>query len=105
MRHVLAIDQGTTNTKAVLFDEQCAIAAAASRPVPIAFPSAGWVEQDAIAIWRSVEEAVDACLSSAQSARVAAVAITNQRESVLAVGQEDRLADRPGHRLAVPAHG
>ena len=83
MRHVLAIDQGTTNTKTFLFDEQCAIAASASRAVPIEFPGAGWVEQDAIAIWRSVEEAIGECLSSAPRSTITAVAVTNQRESVL----------------------
>ena len=83
MRHVLAIDQGTTNTKVFLFDERAAVTAQASRPVPIEFPRAGWVEQDARAIWRSVEDAIADCLSSAPGAAIAAVAVTNQRESVL----------------------
>ena len=83
MRHVLAIDQGTTNTKVFLFDERAAVTAQASRPVPIEFPRAGWVEQDARAIWRSVVDAIGECLSSAPGAAVAAVAVTNQRESVL----------------------
>ena len=83
MRHVLAIDQGTTNTKVFLFDERAAVTAQASRPVPIEFPRAGWVEQDARAIWRSVEEAIaDACRTR-RGAAIAAVAVTNQRESVL----------------------
>ena len=62
------------------------IAAAANRPVPIEFPIAGWVEQDAMAIWRSVEESVGECLSLANGLQldaVSAVAVTNQRESVL----------------------
>jgi glycerol kinase len=83
MRHVLAIDQGTTNTKVFLFDERAGVVAHASRPVPIEFPRAGWVEQDANAIWRSVEDAIADCLSSAAASGVAAVAVTNQRESVL----------------------
>jgi glycerol kinase len=83
MRHVLAIDQGTTNTKVVLFDEHAAALAQASRPVAIDFPQAGWVEQDPLAIWSSVEGAVGDCLASAKRADIAAVAVSNQRETVL----------------------
>ena len=84
MRHVLAIDQGTTNTKVFAVRRACrGDVAQASRPVPIEFPRAGWVEQDASAIWRSVEDAIADCLSSAPGAAIAAVAVTNQRESVL----------------------
>jgi glycerol kinase len=83
MRYVLAIDQGTTNTKVFLFDEQAAVVAEASRPVPIEFPRAGWIEQNALAIWRSVEESIASCLSSVQDPPVDAVAVTNQRESIL----------------------
>jgi glycerol kinase len=82
-RHVLAIDQGTTNTKALLFDEQGQVAARAERPVASTFPRPGWVEQDAAAVWRTVEEAVGACLAQLPRAAVAAVGISNQRESVL----------------------
>jgi glycerol kinase len=46
-RSVLAIDQGTTNTKAVLVSENGELLASASRPVPIRYPQPGWVEQDA----------------------------------------------------------
>ena len=81
--HILAIDQGTTNTKVFLFDERSAVTAQANRAVPIEFPRAGWVDQDARVIWRSVEEAIADCLSGAPGAEIAAVAVTNQRESVL----------------------
>jgi glycerol kinase len=91
-RHILAIDQGTTNTKALLVDERAAIVARASAPVEIAFPQPGWVEQDADAIWRSVRAAIDDCLSQAAGARVEAVGLTNQRESVLVW---DRATGRP----------
>jgi glycerol kinase len=83
MRHVLAIDQGTTNTKALLFDERAAVVSQASRPVPIRFPLAGWVEQDAHVIWQSAEEAITECLAAAPPLTISAVAVTNQRESVL----------------------
>src|SRR5580765_6179656 len=81
-RHILAIDQGTTNTKVLLFDDESLVVARASRPVSIAFPQPGWVEQDPAAIWRSVEEGIAECLASA-SVKPDAIAVTNQRESAL----------------------
>jgi glycerol kinase len=82
-RHVLAIDQGTSHTKVVLFDERGRVASRASRPVGIRFPQPGWVEQDALALWGTVEDAIDACLAGAADPSVDAVGISNQRESVL----------------------
>jgi glycerol kinase len=90
--HVLAVDQGTTNTKVLLFDERGDVVARASRPVDIAFPQPGWVEQDAMAIWRSVDEAIDECLEQASGRRPHAVGISNQRESVVVW---DRATGRP----------
>jgi glycerol kinase len=84
MNAILAIDQGTTNTKALLVDSAGRTLAAASRPVAIRFPQPGWVEQDAREIWRSVTEAVDECLARAGGAKPAAIGISNQRESVVA---------------------
>lgn len=92
MRHVLAIDQGTTNTKVCLFDERAAVVAQASRPVPVTFPRAGWVEQDAQVIWQSVADAIADCLTSVPGLTISAVAIANQRESVLLW---DRASGRP----------
>jgi len=88
MQHVLAIDQGTTNTKVLVFDERATVVARASRPVPIQFPRAGWVEQDAKVIWRSVEDAIAECLASSSRLAMSAVAVTNQRESVLVWDRE-----------------
>jgi glycerol kinase len=83
MRHILAIDQGTTNTKVLLFDERANVVARASRPVAIEFPRPGWVEQDGQAIWRGVEEALSDCLAAAGRTTIDAVAVTNQRETVM----------------------
>jgi glycerol kinase len=80
--HVLAIDQGTTNTKVLMFDDHGGVVARASRPVAITFPQPGWVEQDPAAIWRSVEDGIEACLS-VTSLAPDVIAVTNQRESVL----------------------
>ncbi|MBV8320518.1 MAG: glycerol kinase, partial [Hyphomicrobiales bacterium] len=50
---VLAIDQGTTNTKALALDEEGRIAARHSVPTPISYPRPGWVEQSGAEIWRA----------------------------------------------------
>jgi glycerol kinase len=79
---ILAIDQGTTNTKAVLVDAEGVVIARGAQPVPVRFPKPAWVEQDARAIWDSVRCAIDACLAAAPGAIPDAIAISNQRESV-----------------------
>lgn len=82
-RAILAIDQGTTNTKALLVDSQGTILARAARPLSVQCPKPAWVEQDPLALWNSVREAIDDCLDRAGRPRPAAIAITNQRESVI----------------------
>lgn len=79
---ILAIDQGTTNTKVLLVDAHGGLIAQAARPLTQRYPRLAWVEQDADAIWRSVREAIDACLAAVADPQLAAIAITNQRESV-----------------------
>ena len=59
---VLAIDQGTTNTKAIVIDRDGKILARASVPMEIAFPRPAWVEQDPLAIWLSVQTVIDSCI-------------------------------------------
>jgi glycerol kinase len=83
MKLILAIDQGTTNTKVLLVDRAGAVRARASRPLSIEFPQPGWVEQDAHALWASVTAAAGDCISKAGDAEIAAVGISNQRESVI----------------------
>jgi glycerol kinase len=80
---ILAIDQGTTNTKVLLVDPQGRVIAQASRPLTQRYPHPAWVEQDADAIWQSVRAAIDECLASVAEPQLAAIAITNQRESVM----------------------
>jgi glycerol kinase len=81
--HVLAIDQGTTNTKVLLLDEDGAVVSRGERPVPITYPQPGWVEQDATVLWQTVEDAIDDCLASSGHVLIAAIGISNQRESVV----------------------
>src|SRR3954447_6256035 len=81
--HILAIDQGTSATKAVLVDRAGAIVARGSAPIALSTPHPGWVEQDATEIWASVKAAVAACLANVDAACVAAVGLSTQRESLL----------------------
>jgi glycerol kinase len=87
--HVLAIDQGTSATKAVLVDRGGAIVARASAAVSLSTPRPGWVEQDANEIWASVQAAVAECVGGR---RVAAIGLSTQRESLLAW---DRVTGEP----------
>jgi glycerol kinase len=80
---ILAIDEGTTNTKVLLVDPQGRVIAQASRPLTQRYPHPAWVEQDADAIWQSVRAAMDECLAAVAEPQLAAIAITNQRESVM----------------------
>lgn len=82
--YILAVDQGTTNTKALLVDAQGNRRAEASQPVGIEFPRAGWVEQDPLDIWHSVVQAIEQCLAAAEHPPIAVIAISNQRESAVA---------------------
>ena len=80
---ILTIDQGTTNTKALLVDAEGNILAQAARSLVQHYPHPAWVEQDADAIWTSVREAIDTCLAAVDVPPPAAIAVTNQRESVM----------------------
>jgi glycerol kinase len=81
--NILAIDQGTTNTKALLIDPAGRILARGSQPTAISYPQPGWVEQEAQEIWRGTLAAIEQCLSSFNRPDLAAIAISNQRETAL----------------------
>ena len=80
---ILAIDQGTTGTTALVIDTQLAIRGKASREFRQVFPKPGQVEHEATAIWESVEASVTAALKDAgvDSSSLAGIGITNQRET------------------------
>jgi len=81
---LLAVDQGTSATKAALVDRGGAIVARGSAPVALSTPRPGWVEQDAEEIWDSVRTAVAACAADpAQAERVVAAGFSTQRESLV----------------------
>ncbi|NDL62400.1 FGGY family carbohydrate kinase [Acerihabitans arboris] len=80
---ILAIDEGTTNAKAIAVDREGRILAKAAVPLLLSHPRPGWAEQDPIAIWQAVCRGVEDCLAQLPDAQVTAVAISNQRESVM----------------------
>jgi glycerol kinase len=84
-RYILALDQGTSSSRAVLFDEQGAFFAAEQRELPQIYPQAGWVEHDPEAIWSSQLESAQALLHGTKidASQIAAVGITNQRETAI----------------------
>jgi len=84
-QHLLAIDQGTTSSRAMLFDAQCQPVSVAQQEFPQHFPRDGWVEHDPEAIWQSVLDVVRKVLEQAGlgPGDICAIGITNQRETTL----------------------
>jgi glycerol kinase len=82
---ILAIDQGTTNTKALLVDRAGRTVFRTSVPLEILQPQPSFVEQDPLALWRSVLQVAAACARHAEtaSAKIAGIAISNQRETAV----------------------
>ncbi|HQU68087.1 MAG TPA: FGGY family carbohydrate kinase [Albidovulum sp.] len=78
---VLAIDQGTTNTKALLIDEAGQVLARASVPLTTSYPQPGWAEQSAADIWASVQTVI--ARVAAETSAIDAIAIANQRETLV----------------------
>ena len=80
---ILCIDQGTSNSKAVLLNSGGQIVALGSCPLAIAHPKPGWVEQCAHELWSSVVKAIGECIKQVPDANILAIGISNQRESVI----------------------
>jgi len=83
--YVLAIDQGTTSTRAIIFDKKGSIVSVGKMEHEQIFPKAGWVEHDPKEIWNNTREVIGSALSKANLTRhsIAAVGITNQRETAV----------------------
>ncbi len=94
MKHLLAIDQGTTSSRAIVFGETGTLVASAQREFRQYFPQPGWVEHDAEEIWATQAATISDVLAKAglRPADLAAVGITNQRETTLVW---DRRTGRP----------
>jgi len=85
VRYVLALDQGTTSSRAIVFDEAGGVRAAAQAEFRQIFPQPGWVEHDAEEIWRSQIEVAREAIANARARPrdIAAIGITNQRETTI----------------------
>jgi len=97
---ILAIDQGTTSTRSIVFDGGQANRASAQEEFPQHYPVSGWVEHDPEDIWRTTVDTARAALAKAglDPSGVAALGITNQRETTLVW---DRRTGKPIHRAIV----
>jgi glycerol kinase len=80
---LLAIDQGTTSTRAILFDEQARPLASHAVPLRQIYPANGWVEHDGREIWQAALDCCRVVLKGVEAGNVAAIGITNQRETSL----------------------
>lgn len=98
--YLLALDQGTTSTRAILFDLEGAIVASAQIELKQYFPQPGWVEHDPEEIWEATLGVVRRALESAraQAAQIVALGITNQRETTVIW---DRKTGAPIHKAIV----
>ncbi len=100
MTHILAIDQGTTSSRAIIFDSAMKIVASDQQEFTQHFPASGWVEHDPEDIWNTVVATTKGALANAglSAAEIAAIGITNQRETTLIW---DRATGKPIHNAIV----
>lgn len=100
MSYILALDQGTTSSRAIVFDREGNIVAVAQREFEQFYPQPGWVEHDALEIWTSQLGVVEEALQAARlkPGDLAAIGITNQRETTVIW---DRATGEPIHRAIV----
>src|SRR5512136_2594353 len=98
--YVLALDQGTTSSRTILFDRQARVKAVAQREFRQIYPQPGWVEHDPLEIWESQLAVARETIASAgvQPSQIAAVGITNQRETTVVW---DRSTGEPVHNAIV----
>ncbi|ARE41149.1 Glycerol kinase [Rhodovulum sp. P5] len=100
MGYILAIDQGTTSSRAILFDANLKIAAVAQEEFPQHYPASGWVEHDPMDLWSTTAATCRAAMEKAglRAADIAGIGITNQRETTLIW---DRKTGKPIHNAIV----
>ncbi len=82
-KYILAIDQGTTSSRAIVFDKKGNGIASAQQEFTQFFPQPGWVEHDALEIWESVQQVVRKVLREVNASDIDAIGITNQRETTV----------------------
>lgn len=90
MKYILALDQGTTSSRAILFDRHGALCSQAQAEFPQLYPKPGWVEHDPDSIWKSQIKVARAALRkvSAKAGDIAAIGIANQRETTIVWDRE-----------------
>src|SRR3989441_6258349 len=90
MKHILALDQGTTSSRAIVFDHSGSVVASAQKEFRQIFPRPGWVEHDATEIWATQLHTATEALGKAglTAADIAAIGITNQRETTVVWDRE-----------------
>ena len=100
MGHILAIDQGTTSSRAIIFDKDLKIAASAQEEFAQHYPASGWVEHDPSDLWSTSAATCRAAMEKAglRAADIAGIGITNQRETVVIW---DRKTGKPIHNAIV----
>lgn len=100
MTYVLAIDQGTTSTRAILFDQNLTVVATAQEEFEQHFPASGWVEHDPADLWSTTAATCRSAIEKAGMGAegIAAIGITNQRETTLVW---DRKTGKPVHNAIV----
>ncbi|MBV6637125.1 MAG: glycerol kinase GlpK [Mameliella sp.] len=98
MTHILAIDQGTTSTRAIVFDPSMSVVASAQEEFPQHYPASGWVEHNPADLWATTAATCRAAIKKAGGAAIAAIGITNQRETTLVW---DRKTGKPIHNAIV----
>src|SRR5262245_651939 len=100
MTHLIAIDQGTTSTRSIVFDGNLAPVAVAQQELRQIYPRPGWVEHDPEAIWNDVVATVRGAMAKAgvTAKDIAGIGITNQRETAIVW---DRTTGKPIHNAIV----
>jgi len=100
MPHILAIDQGTTSSRAIIFDAQMAVKAVSQEEFPQHYPKSGWVEHDSSDLWSTTAGSCRAAIERAgiSASDISAIGITNQRETTLVW---DRETGEPIHNAIV----
>jgi len=98
MKYILAIDQGTTGSRAIIYDRAGRTVASAYREFPQYFPEPGWVEHKPEEIWQSVCRTVQAVMRKVPKDSIVAVGITNQRETTVVW---DRITGKPVYNAIV----
>ena len=81
--YILALDQGTTSSRAIVFDRAGQIAAKAQHPFPQIYPQAGWVEHDPMTIWDTERLAAAEAIRGLPEGSIAGIGVTNQRETTI----------------------